>query len=327
MPALAAAYVRGTDLAALGAVGDRRVGVNDPVETTDRFHLGSCTKSMTATLIARLVEQGLLDWKASVAEIFPDLRKAIHPGYRAVTLVQLLSHRAGMPYIRGPDRAPLRALAGPLPEQRRTVVASALRQAPASEPGSRFEYSNVGYLVAGAMAEQTTGQAWEELMRRLVFGPLGMTTAGFGAPGRGQPWGHVARGCEAVSFLRADADIPEVLGPNGTVHSTLADWAAYASLHLQGAQGQSGLLLKPASFAELHRDHFAQGWALGWELVDRAWARGRTLTHRGSNGLWYAVIWIAPSRNVAFLAATNCGCEEGRRACGAAGAAMIKKFL
>jgi len=68
-----------------------------------------------------------------------------------------------------------------------------------------------------------------------------------------------------------------------------------------------------------------------WEqpglVVDRAWARGRTLTHRGSNGLWYAVIWIAPLRNVAFLAATNCGGEEGLRACGAAGAAMIKKFL
>ena len=77
----------------------------------------------------------------------------------------------------------------------------------------------------------------------------------------------------------------------------------------------------------LHRDHFAQGYALGWELVDRAWARGRTLTHRGSTGLWYAVIWIAPSRNVAFLAATNCGGEEGRRARGAAGAAMINKFL
>ena len=57
MPALAAAYLSGSDLKAIGAAGSRRGGVNDPVDTTDRFHIGSCTKSMTATLMARLVDE------------------------------------------------------------------------------------------------------------------------------------------------------------------------------------------------------------------------------------------------------------------------------
>jgi len=118
-----------------------------------------------------------------------------------------------------------------------------------------------------------------------------------------------------------------VIGPAGTVHSALADWAAYASLHLRGAQGRSGLLLEPASFTQLHRDHFGQGYALGWGLVERSWAGGRALTHAGSNRRWYAVIWIAPARDAAFLAATNCGAEGGFGACDAAVAAMIKKFL
>lgn len=246
MPAVAAAYVRGAGLRALGAVGNR--WRNDPVEASDRFHLGSCTKSMTATAIARLVEEGRIGWSATIGDIFPDLRDTIHRGYRTVTLIQLLSHRAGLAVDRN-LWSEMRGLTGSLPEQRRKLVGFGLKQSPGSEPGSRMEYSNFGYITAGAMAEQVTGQAWEDLMRRLVFGPLGMTTAGFGAPGRGQPSGHTADGCKPVSYL-GDADNPPVLGPAGTVHSTLGDWAAYASQHLLGAQSQSGLLLKPASFAD-----------------------------------------------------------------------------
>ncbi len=329
MPALAGAFVRGRDLAALGAVGVRRAGTADRVEAHDRFHIGSCTKSMTATLVAMLVEQGKLSWQTTVAEIFPDLLGRIHSAYHRVTVTQLLSHRSGLPDDRAPDPAiwPLvRGLGGPTQEQRRALAEIVLSRAPAAPPGSQFLYSNLGYAIAGAFAEKVTGQSWEDLMRQMLFGPLGMPAAGFGAPGGAAPWGHAPPGCSPVA-PGPDADNPSVIGPAGTVNCSMSDWARYAALHLRGAQGAPGLLVGPESFRRLHRDEFRQGYALGWVVVERDWAGGTALMHTGTNTLWYAVIWLAPARDAGFLAATNCGPESGFRACDAAVGAMIRRYL
>ena len=111
----------------------------------------------------------------------------------------------------------------------------------------------------------------------------------------------------------------------------MSDWARYASLHLLEAQGEQGLLLKPESFQQLHKDWYQQGYALGWAWAQRPWASGYALQHNGSNTLWYADIWIAPQRNAALLAATNTAdCPSagiGFKACDAAIAAMITRYL
>jgi CubicO group peptidase (beta-lactamase class C family) len=335
MPALAAAFVQGSDLRALGAVGTRRRGGMEPVTPDDLFHIGSCTKSMTATLLATFVEEGHLSWETTIAEVFPDLLPDIHPGFHGVTLRQLLSHRGGLPDDRIPDPAiwpQVRALSGPLPQQRLALMRLVLARPPAAEPGTEFHYSNFGYTIAGAFAERIAGEPWEDLMRKGLFEPLGMTVTGFGPPGTegaevpDQPWGHTPAGCEPVPPGPL-ADNPPVIGPAGTVHSSLRDWARYALLHLLGARGEPGLLLTPETFRQLHRDHYRQGYALGWIVVQRPWAGGTALTHAGSNGLWFAVIWLAPQRNAGFLAATNCGSDRGFQACDTAIAAMIRQYL
>ena len=96
-PALAAAVVRGNQTVAIGATGWRKDGGKEMVTLEDKFHIGSCTKSMTATLAARLVEQGKITWRTTIADVFPELKNAMHEDYRAVTLDQLISHRGGVP--------------------------------------------------------------------------------------------------------------------------------------------------------------------------------------------------------------------------------------
>src|SRR5262245_45560629 len=97
VPGLAGAIVVGDTVTEIGAVGVRKAGSPERLTVNDRFHMGSCTKSMTATLIAMLVEQGRLSWTTTIADVFPDLRERMHPDFRSVTLEQLLSHRAGVP--------------------------------------------------------------------------------------------------------------------------------------------------------------------------------------------------------------------------------------
>ncbi len=121
LPALAAAVVRDRQLVAEGAVGVRRAGHQEAVTLHDRFHIGSCTKSMTATLCAILVDKGRLQWTTTIGEAFPKLKGKIHPDYHAVTLDQLLNHRSGLPDDSEPDAVlwpKILALKGPLREQR-----------------------------------------------------------------------------------------------------------------------------------------------------------------------------------------------------------------
>lgn len=82
----------------------------------------------------------------------------------------------------------------------------------------------------------------------------------------------------------------QALSLAGGLYCLLSDWALYGSLHLRGALGEPGLLLKPASFQALHRDWYNQDYALGWFVVQRNWANGRVLRHNGLLPGWTAYI-------------------------------------
>jgi CubicO group peptidase (beta-lactamase class C family) len=320
MPGMIGAVVKGASLAAIGAAGVRKLGSEEPIGLGDRVHLGSDTKAMTATLAGMLVDEGKLGWSSSIGEVFPDLATSLHPDYRAVTLLQLLNHRAGLPHD-GPWRRPGRGLS--TTRQRRELLARMLKDAPQTKPGTTYSYSTVGYALAGLMAEQVTGQPWEDLMRSRLFEPLAMDTAGFGPPGTpgriDEPWGHR----EADGKVEpVQSDNAPAMDPAGTVHASVPDWARFVALHLQGARGRSRLL-KLATFRVLHTPPPGSEYAGGWFVVDRPWAGGRALMHSGSNTTWYATVWIAPARNFAVLVATNRGGDAAREACDAAIAGLI----
>lgn len=325
LPALAAVVLKGGEVVGEGVVGVRKVGSEERVTAEDRWHLGSCTKAMTATLCAMLVEEGKLSWESTVGEVLPDLAAEGREAYRGVTLRQLLTHRAGV-VANLPMQGLFRTNKAALPEQRRQYVRALLQLEPVHEPGTAFLYSNAGYTVAGAMAEAVTGKPWEDLMRERLFAPLGMDSAGFGPPSENgsldQPWGHGARDGERTP---SQSDNPAVIGPAGTVHCTLSDWARFVSLHVRGARGETGLLLKPETFVALHAPSEDGTYAMGWGVAPRPWAGGTALTHAGSNTIWFAVVWAAPERDFAVLVASNAG--DGAKACDEVVGAMIGAFL
>lgn len=333
LPALAAAVVRDGQLLCADAVGVRKHDGLDAVTAQDKFHIGSCTKSMTATIAAMLVEQGRLTWQTTIGEVFPDLTETMHPQYRAVTLEQLLMHRGGTP-----DTLDANDLWGRLwrhkgtpGEQRLFLLRELTLLPPAAPPGTRTIYSNAGYAIAGAMLERVTSTAWEELMRTMLFVPLGMTSAGFGAPAvdsPAQPWGHLERAGKIVAVPpQPNGDNPPFLGPAGTVHCSITDFARYAAFHLRGARGSNRLLLTADSFRKLRTPAAGQDYALGWAVARRDWAGGDALTHAGSNTMFYAVIWLAPQKNFAVVVATNLGGERAAEATDQAAWRLIQKFL
>ena len=332
LPGIAAAAVREEEIVISATAGLRKVGSPERVTLADKWHIGSCTKSMTATVAAILVEEGRIRWESTIAELFPEWRAKMAAQWRPVTLEQLLTHRSGAPEDAPPDIwADAQKEVGSPAQQRIRFVRALLEKQPVASPGSKHIYSNQGYAIAGAMLEKVTKKPWEELMQTRLFTPLRMTSAGFGPPAsRGkidQPWGHRAGQGKLEPVPRGPgADNPPAIGPAGTVHCSIADFARYAGWHARGVRGGQ-LLLSGNGFATLRRAPAGQAYAMGWGVAEREWGGGATFSHAGSNTMFYAIMWVAPEKNAAFVAATNAAGPEARAACDEAVSAMIARVL
>ena len=339
LPALAGGVVLGGRPAAFAAVGHRKYGGDIQVTVDDQFHIGSCTKAMTATLVGILVEEGRLAWETTLADALPDLERVMHPALRGVTVEMLLVHRAGLPersWPRGKDGDDMRRLPGEPREQRRAYVEQFVREGPESEPGKKYVYSNAGYAILGAIAEWVTDTAWERLLTRRVFEPLGMKSAGFGAmgtPGKvDQPWQHPTRRRGKPVPLEPGpmGDNPPVIGPGGSVHCSVPDWAKFVGAHLRAGRRErpERRLLRPETFARLHTAAFGGKYAGGWVVTEREWGGGgRVLTHAGSNTASFAEAWMAPLRDAAILVAANEAGDVAEKACGEAVKSVAERYL
>jgi CubicO group peptidase (beta-lactamase class C family) len=318
----------------LGVVGVRKWNVNEPATISDKWHHGSITKSITATLAAVLVSKGHVHWTQTLAEVFPDKASAMNAAWHSVSLESLLANRGGAPgnLNAGGLWNDLWAFGGTPRQARILLLDRVTAVAPSSTPGSQYEYSNAGFAIAGAMLEQVMNRPWEDLIREHLFIPLGMASGGFGVPATprylDQPWGHtLSSGNPSPVPPGTDADNPPAIGPAGTVHASLTDLARYVALHLAGARGEATPLLDPASFLKLHSNVANQGYALGWNVGSRPWAGGRVLSHTGSNVQWFTNIWIAPEKNWACIVVTNFGGQGAFEATDAVVAALIPLFL
>ncbi len=165
---LAAMVMIDGQVVASAADGERKKGNGVWLEIGDQWHLGGISKSITATMIARLVESGQLRWSDTVGKIFPEA--SVHEDWKPVTLKQLLTDTAGAP-LNFPKEVWLQrpALGPECTQARREAVLNVIADKPAYPAGKKHAYSNVGYTIAGAMAEKVTGATWEDLVKREVF--------------------------------------------------------------------------------------------------------------------------------------------------------------
>ena len=327
LPALAAAVFRQGQVVASGAVGVRRLGTDTPVTINDAFHIGSDTKAMTSLLAGMMVEEGKLQWNSTVGESFPEFAAPMDAGLRDVTLEQLLSHTSGIPSDNDAfSRLIFESFAQEelnLDELRAWLVKGWSNQPLVTKPGTTFAYSNMGYTIAGAMIERAAKTTWEEMVVERIFGPLGLETAGFGPQasiGRvNAALGHVIRADGTLKPMLAgpDGDNPLIIGPAGTVHLSILDFAAWGGW--QAGEGRRGpALVRPETLKKLHSEVIPVPardappgtpptgyYCLGWGIAQMPFAPEPFLTHAGSNNMNLATIFLLPERDYGMVIATN----------------------
>lgn len=155
-----------------------------------RFHTASVGKTMTAVVVLRLAERGVLDLHAPVTTLLPaaELRGLFARGgvdrVAEVTVRHLLQHTSGVAdYFTGRSSAPSTFAAGLVTDRdhlwspQELLAYTSTYQRPVADPGRRFSYSDTGYVLLGRVAEEAAGSSFGALLHEHVFGPSDMTAS------------------------------------------------------------------------------------------------------------------------------------------------------
>ncbi|MEU8125397.1 serine hydrolase [Spirillospora sp. NPDC049024] len=290
------------------AHGVLSVRTGAPVGGDSLFQIGSITKVWTATVAMALVDEGLLELDAPVAEVLPELRLADPHVTKSVTLRHLLNHTSGIDGDvftdtgRGDDCL--------------EKYVGLLGEAGQNHPlGATFSYCNSGYSLLGRMIEKVTGQTWDQALRERLFTPLGLThtvTLPEEALLFAAAVGHDERDGEPV--LAQAWGLPRSVGPAGLVTSTVADLLAFARLHLTGGLAADGTRVLSADSAAAMTAHQADlpdkyilgdSWGLGW--IRFGWDGHRLIGHDGNTLGQEAFLRILPEQGLAVALLTNGG--------------------
>ena len=289
-PSLVAAVVRDGEIAWSGARG--RVGGEAPTNDT-QYRLGSITKTMVATAVMRLRDEGALDLNDPLERHLPGT------AFGSATIAQLLSHTSGLT-SESPGEWWERT-----PGADWDVLAASLAEgATKHRPGAKFHYSNVGYGVLGELVARHRDKDWLSVLQTEIFGPLGMSRT---TP---HPEGAHAEGFAVHPF--ADVLLPEpspdagAMAPAGQLWSTINDLARWTAF----LGGHDGGVLSPDTLAEMRtmvtvedNDAWTAGFGLGVWLMRY---QGRRLAgHTGSMPGFLAASLIDPATQTGALLMAN----------------------
>ncbi|QUQ65186.1 serine hydrolase [Kutzneria sp. CA-103260] len=303
VPGAALGILRGDELA-VASFGVLDKGTGAPVADDSVFQIGSVTKVWTTTLIMQLVEEGKLDLDAPVADVLPDLRLSDPGVAERVTLRHLLTHTSGIDgdhFVdtgRGDDCL--------------EKYVDGLDQAAQVHPlGATMSYCNSGFVLAGRVIEQVTGQSWDAVLRARLIEPLGLkrtVTLPEEAIVLGAAVGHEAAAGQEPQPVKVFM-LTRSLGPAGLITASAADLLAFARMHLDGG---AGLLGEAATAAmtewqvDVPNQHTTcQSWGLGWMRFD--WGSHGIIGHDGSTRGQAAFLRIVPELDLAITLLTNGG--------------------
>ena len=239
-----------------------------PVTTDTVFQSGSVGKQFTATAVMLLVEDGKLSLEDPITRFFP----AAPPHWKGITVRHLLTHTSGIPDYEE-DKLDLRKDYG---EEELTNFAMALK--PAFGPGSRWSYSNTGYVLLGFIVRKASGQFYGDLLRDRVFAPIGMKTARVISEEE-----IVLHRAGGYRLVKDELKNQEWVSPSlnrtadGALYLTLRDFLAWDKALRAGA------VLKPESWAKVYAPvRLASGktypYGFGW-FVDQDY--GQLRIHHG----------------------------------------------
>ncbi len=311
MPGVAVAIVQDDRLVYLKGFGVKEQGKSAAVTQDTVFPLASCSKALTATALAMLVDEGKLGWDDPVRKHLPWFKLADPCADSQVTLRDLLTHRTGL----GKHEALW--FRTPLTMEERARRLGLLESTYSFR--STFEYQAIAYGTAGLVGGSASGSTWSELMEKRLFAPLDMKTASAVFPGADKadcasPHKRGPKGIRVVE--RYPLDLPD---PAGSIHASARDLSKFLRLQLSGGVWQKHRLVSDENLYETHApqivippEPFARAinpfshvltYTLGWIAQDY---RGQwILIHGGTVDGFRAQLTLVPDAHLGIALLNN----------------------
>ena len=312
VPGAAFVVVHREGASSAGGVG--RTGDGGAVTARTPFVIGSTSKSFTALAVMQLVDEGLVDLDAPVRRYVPELRLADGQATDSITVRHLLQQTSGLPAVAG---GPVLASAedGSTADAVQELVDVELSGA----PGTRWQYANANYVLAGLVVERASGLPYPDYLQRRIFQPLGMTGS-FAAiePARNAGLARGHRFWFGLPVASGPVFRPGLLAA-GYLISTTEDLGRYLRMYLQNGLAADGTrivsaqglqtMLAPGPDAQL--GPWADGpparYAMGW-FVGGPW-REPALLHPGDSPDSSAMITLLPNRGIGVATLVAAGHE------------------
>lgn len=295
VPSASIAVVKDGKIVYLNAYGSARLEPKTPATSAMRYSIGSISKQFTAVAMLLLQEQGKLSLDDKVAKFIPDLTRA-----NEVTIRQLLSHTSGYQDYWPQDYV--------MPMMLQPVTAAKIldtwaRKPLDFDPGTKWQYSNTNYVIAGVIIEKVSGKPLLQFLKEKVFSPLGMSSVANideKKLGDTDPTGYMRY---ALGPLRvAPKEGPGWLFAAGELAMTAEDLAQW-NISIMDQK-----LLRPASYRELEREAqlnngLGTRYGLGVSLASEA--GHRAVSHGGEVSGFVSESIVFPDERVSVVALTN----------------------
>lgn len=294
----------GTLETAAAGVANQTSGVTVTAETV--MHIGSITKTLNATLVMQLVDEGKVTLEAPLKRYLPEFRLADSRDAGRITVGMLLNHTSGIDGELFPD-------AGHDHERIVDAIPRIARQGQIHAPGAELSYCNSAVVLAGHMAERLTGKSWYDLVKERIFQPLEMRHAVIlpeDALLHRASVGHFLDPANGAPIRTSFAFLPLSFAPAGaTAMMSAADLVTFARAHLDGGVGPNGHRLLSTASAERMQRVTARWRGIGFADFGLGWMTlpNSVIAHTGGGPGIVAGLYAHPSSRTAVAVLTNAG--------------------
>ena len=317
VPGLAVGILKNNRIIQLKGYGLRDIKHALPVNSDTYFGVGSCTKSFTATAIGILVDEGILEWDTPIGKYLPSFKMKDPVATERMTPRDLLTHRSGLP---GHNFAWIASA------ETRNAIVKRLRYLDLNKDiRTTYQYSNLMYLVAGALIENVTGISWERFISERIFKPLGMKNSYFFISNLAENE-RLSVGYDKVKnkIIRWDRGSRTGInannsigpgGPAGSIISNVEDMCRWLKFQMIRGKAYKRAIISEQTLKEIHTPQIVNSdletdrelldgfYALGWSV--QPYRGYQWIQHVGQFSGFNAQASFMPHESIGVIVLTN----------------------